>query len=1228
MLPYFLLIWSSFALENSLDTATKYLESGNYLMAEATLITADPSINPQLAGQLLSDLAIGMNAVSSKQQFIENTLLPSSVWKTSAHLALTNLALYQKDWQSLEKNLQALFSGTHQLDKSLRFRLLYHLARHTKLEIGNLSLPSDEQSWVEACRTTPPNRTWPTDTRASVPFIFQFGHLLEQREAFSLPASIPNNPQDQFFGNIIKTRNFLNEGDTHNAAIAINQMMKHVKTVPAPFVKVFFYQLLLEYFQRQGETQSAATTASNLAIVRKKAFIPIQSWPERAQLLQLQRTLEAPAASTQVAAKPDPSAPKPQATELSETTSEPKQVEAESIQPQSEIVTQATEPTAAEPQPVVETPEQPEAEPKSVDVESTNLPPGSIEEVKETATTTTVTQPAVTQMPSDSVPDQPTETIDIENSINSVNRELVQPEPQTEDPNLALGRAMMEDGDLLMAEAQFMTVTPRTKDVVPLGMDLATLAIQAGNQDTKERFFRDYLNRQDAWRGVALTILSAFSAKKLDWVAFERYAAALVEEYSPLTGQGKFPLLYYLARFTPNQPTQLRPHDALWFQASRDLNAFSVWPKLATDSLPYSIRNGSLLDALNPFDIPSLPENPSPQDVYFQSLLKIRAALNAADLNQAAQELNQIASLPNKTVAYQWRQLHQALAREYFEKRNEPEKAAIAAKNEALFSNWTVLPIQAFPSRAEQVNTLLTQASAERLDPVVSKPLETTSPAVASPEQSAPVVMPTLSQSSKWQELERALMAGNTNLEITIRGKDTPTTYDRIYKAYLLGHLYLKKGRYQSAYERLNLAESLVRDFPFPVLESKVMLAMADYYQYERNRQQADWYRIAAVQIWNEPLNLPIFASIDTDIRREPFLELIDQGLKTASQKGTIHSLIYFSELKALLHLREKAYQAQVLGENSALGQQLLDVGKKLNNMIDDLATQADPSVTPRRFNDTQKLWQGLWNQTYPYFRDEQVPGLKSIQEAIGAEERLLVFLEGNLFFGVLIISKDQNFAVGLGNKANFFRLSDQERFDFLEGRLGPVWNYTGSLTVKLSNSFKNQSMLDQLRNRMTNPEKLRLVYSLKSALLQPQDSACSSTFGFFPNQTSQSLLGEPNNQTQMLWGKEATYNQLIGNLETRQRAILAGNLALTQQGLVFQPEGVNLLLQELPQYQPQLCSLTLISSSGPSFWEMLEELALIQVRSGTAIQVRYHWDGNITPVPDRHFQILQSPQP
>ena len=94
------------------------------------------------------------------------------------------------------------------------------------------------------------------------------------------------------------------------------------------------------------------------------------------------------------------------------------------------------------------------------------------------------------------------------------------------------------------------------------------------------------------------------------------------------------------------------------------------------------------------------------------------------------------------------------------------------------------------------------------------------------------------------------------------------------------------------------------------------------------------------------------------------------------------------------------------------------------------------------------------------------MPSLAQIQQTLNNRDRILVFLEGINRIGVVVVSKNQAFVVGFGMRSAFLKLDADQRFEYLEGRLGPVWEQSGKLWFYASDLFVGETFIQNLRNR------------------------------------------------------------------------------------------------------------------------------------------------------------------
>ena len=419
----------------------------------------------------------------------------------------------------------------------------------------------------------------------------------------------------------------------------------------------------------------------------------------------------------------------------------------------------------------------------------------------------------------------------------------------------------------------------------------------------------------------------------------------------------------------------------------------------------------------------------------------------------------------------------------------------------------------------------------------------------------------------------------------------------------MLGVYYLKSGRTSSAFEHLHLAERLVHDYPFPVLETKILLALSDVYEIRSEPDNAEWKRIAAVQVWNAPENIPFFVSEDEILKGSPYQALLDTTLEKVNQEQNLNRLIYQLELDHFTRLRRQAYERDVLYTNRVLSNQLKTIGDQIYQIVRELAERPKTESMSQRYNEALELWQQIWQKTLPYYRDLSVPSVADIQKTLNLRDKILVFLEGHERLGVLVITQNQAIAVSLGSKTSFKAMDDKTRFDYLEGRLGPVWNNESPLMVLLTPTLGDNAFIDSLKARMTRPDRLKLIFSLKSLVSAKKVGDCRKVAVIGPSQDSRIadlLRSLPRAGLTWLSDDKVTREHVTAALADHDQLIFIGPLSLDAQGLAYQCKNGKFFFHETINY-PGLCNLTLISDSFDDWIPSLGELEIISPDASTS---------------------------
>ncbi len=473
------------------------------------------------------------------------------------------------------------------------------------------------------------------------------------------------------------------------------------------------------------------------------------------------------------------------------------------------------------------------------------------------------------------------------------------------------------------------------------------------------------------------------------------------------------------------------------------------------------------------------------------------------------------------------------------------------------------------------------------------------------PVPSFPAVDPAsgqqLSPAMSLSQMERVLISGNASgLSSALKGSSLDTPYKRIFATYLQGLSELNGGKYASAFGFLERAREEVAEVPFPLLECKILLALARAYDLERNRAQAEWFRIGAAQLINEPSAIPLLAALPEDEKPDPYALAIDAYLNQITREDMVSQVLYASELKSFINLRVQAYQRHALAANAIIGNQIEQIGKEMAMMVTGFAENANRSLSPRRYNQTLELWEQLWDKALPYFKDYSTPSVEALQEKLGDRGRALSFIEGDQLLGVIIISARQQFAIGLGPKAVFESLNAEAKLNFLESRIGPVWDYHGPLWISLSESFRDPAFVQTMVEHVLEPDQIRWIFSLRSLMSEPEvvESVCTGSAVFSEN--SEQAINDyvqqfPRSGLNWFADGASSTQQIRRHVPSHAHLVFDLEIGLSEQGLRLGTDENAFFLAELGALNQKLCSVTLIVDDLSNWPGWLDELALVQ---------------------------------
>lgn len=832
--------------------------------------------------------------------------------------------------------------------------------------------------------------------------------------------------------------------------------------------------------------------------------------------------------------------------------------------------------------------------------------------------------------------------------------------------NLEEADRLKAQGKLFRAEGFYLAEEPQAEHVFRVAQSLSELSLRIGNTETRRQFYRGYLTKSKNWRGVAAIVLATLAADREAYDEFAEVAEIALVDY-PLQHPLRWRLLYHLARYTTLDPAKLalNENEQAWFESLRTLDAHSLLPAgKVVERLPADLRNLCLIEHS---ELSPASEQPYDEVRYTAMLAQLSHALSHQDLSEAAALINQLTPMDAQLSRSDLSIFFYPLIAQFFELRQELDRAERARQNLTLARSYAVLPFIAHPNLIKAqaphpevapdlpaaqepepapiavVEPVSTQAQnpseptapspepaeeptptaepAEEPTPTpepaeeptpIAEPAEEPTPTAgvltpettASQETNQPLPVeesrPNVQASESYEELEKRLLEGSRNLELRVRGLEPSTSYRKIFRNYLFGLSFINTSRYPDALDRLSVAAAQISELPFPLLEAKIMMALALAYERQDSPDKATWYRLQAMQLWNAPENLPFMT-----VERNPLLPahvILDRALAARNQADSIYQLLHYSETAAFYLLRQRAYQRGALCDNSLLEQQLAQVGDQLAQQVAALADSPNHEPNPRRYNEALDLWSRLWTQTIPYYHRVETPSVQELQRALGTRDRIVSFIEGQSQLGVLLISKTQAFGMSLGDKNAFLALNEDERMGFLVGRLGSLWEGEGTLFLALSPTWRNANLTANLRRKMADASKLCLIFSIKSFVAEKSRGTCSGTLYLGQESLPETSGAVEGLQTIPLEGLESS--ELATLVERNGHLIYYGPLHASAEGLKIGAPNDQLALHDLSHYRATLCSITLIAQAPLDWGPLLDELELVYPSTAIAFNI------------------------
>ncbi len=809
-------------------------------------------------------------------------------------------------------------------------------------------------------------------------------------------------------------------------------------------------------------------------------------------------------------------------------------------------------------------------------------------------------------------------------------------EPETEEPvtilapsaDLAQGVARFEQGDMFGAESQFLGLAPTRANRATLARYLSAIALRTHAVTVKRSFFEANLARDPEWRAMALLVLCHLTVAQEDWPEFQRFAQLYLNENKPLADDPRWFLLYALARFTAVEPPdlQLDQTELRWFLVSRQTPAERAFPLSAPAGLPYFWRYGALLEQSQPFEVPQFGGDPSDRDLLLYQMLEIKAALNRDDANSAAVKINQMKRDQFSKVDTHLKIHYADLLAAFYRKRNKTSSLEKVQRNRDIYRKWALLPVVPRPEAALAGEKLRTGRERERAEEqaLAEQRAKTEQQALAAPQvqvdspvdeaaavgetdpgpenKPAPAAAKPKDEEAAngwaWlNSMEMRVLLGQDAAKDELRAFNAETAAQKHYRDYLLGVWYLEKRQTEEAAVFLGKALDGVLELPLPALESQIRVALARNYDLLGNTDRRDWHFLRAVEIWKTPENVPLLALTKLGVPQNPLATMIDRKLAQNLDVDAVGELFYHGELAHLLALRGRALQRKALSRNQVLDHQLHQVGGQLAAMVDDMMKFANHGASPRRFNQALAIWTQLWDQVQPTYQQTEFNNLAQVQQSLNQRDRILYFIEGRQRLGLLVLSKTQAFGVALGSLRDFHAMDATRQLQFLEGRLGPVWNHHGPVLVKPSAGLLHGDFLEKLQQRCTNPERLSFHFSLRDFTAAYVQKDCDN-FAVVVAEESEILEAwsgtVPAKERQIWTAEEWQADRGYERFEWADRILYQGDLEHHAEGLYFGGYTEGLALHRLIHLNLTLCSMGLVSKDIEHWGAIFDELELL----------------------------------
>jgi len=604
-------------------------------------------------------------------------------------------------------------------------------------------------------------------------------------------------------------------------------------------------------------------------------------------------------------------------------------------------------------------------------------------------------------------------------------------EPPAEVPHVdpvKKAEQFFKEHNYFMAEATLMG-SEETEDLELKAILLVHTAQKLGNMAGKSDYYEGFLDQGSSQRKLALLFRAWYFAWQHDWNSFQSQAASALLEVESFPHHTDLVLLYCLARYTSqsSETLDLDPPRKAWFQALRDTSSNQRFPvSFFNESLPSFLMRIPYLGTASKSPSGGLS---SPCDSVMDSLFTIDGYLQEGNLFAVAEEFNKMDTSTLQPFPWDFRIDYYRLLARFFEMNEEPERQQKVLRKMIRIKKEFQINFECFQDKV--------------LPKLIVEPHRT--------EVIVPGKLATLEQ------LEQALpLLDRDSFMKSLNDLSSESLYQQIYKNLIVGKYYLIKGRYQTAYAALSDAETGIAGKPFPVLESKVLTTMGDYYLKEHNLEQANWYWLAASQALCESEALPLLSN--PEVYSAPFDRMIDAFLLKPVE-NQLSAVLYAHQMRELLRHRVLSYQKGQMSENRVIGNQLLEIGEQVSSEIEKLRRKTG-SLRLSNLSDLRELWGQLWPKTRSDLRDFAPLNLREMKQNLSKREVLLVFTEGREQLGAAVVATDRAFISYLGPKSSF----SSQLSTLVKQQLGKAVDFSQNHGIlSLSPVFTSSEFLDYL---------------------------------------------------------------------------------------------------------------------------------------------------------------------